>query len=44
MLSSRDAARSYIIYGGTQELDVEGRRVLALETFVRRLSAGEIVG
>lgn len=37
-------ARSYIIYGGTQELEVEGTRVLPLEAFLRRLHAGEIVG
>lgn len=38
------AARSYIVYGGTKELEVEGTRVLPLKTFLRRLHAGEIVG
>jgi uncharacterized protein len=37
-------ARSFIVYRGTQELDVEGTRVLPLERFLRQLYAGEIVG
>jgi predicted AAA+ superfamily ATPase len=37
-------ARSVIVYRGARELDVEGTRVLPLETFLRRLHAGEIVG
>jgi hypothetical protein len=37
-------ARSYIVYLGTQELDVDGTQVLPLDTFLRRLHAGEIVG
>jgi predicted AAA+ superfamily ATPase len=37
-------ARSYIVYLGTAELDIEGTRVLPLATFLRRLHAGEIVG
>lgn len=37
-------ARSYIVYMGAEELEVDGTRVLPLETFLRRLHAGEIVG
>jgi uncharacterized protein len=37
-------ATSFIVYRGTAELDVEGTRVLPLETFLARLHAGEIVG
>jgi predicted AAA+ superfamily ATPase len=37
-------ARSYIVYGGTEELNVDGTQVLPVETFLRRLYAGEIVG
>jgi len=37
-------ARSYIVYRGAQELAVEGTCVLPLESFLRRLHAGEIVG
>jgi predicted AAA+ superfamily ATPase len=37
-------ARSYVVYRGSQELDVEGTRVLPLESFLRRLHAGEIIG
>ncbi|MPZ44154.1 MAG: AAA family ATPase [Betaproteobacteria bacterium] len=37
-------ARSYIVYRGQQELDVEGTRVLPLERFLRRLHAAEIIG
>jgi len=37
-------ARSYIVYRGHQELDVDGTRVLPVEHFLRRLHAGEIVG
>lgn len=38
------AARSYVVYRGTRELEIDGTRVLPLETFLRRLHAGEIVG
>jgi len=37
-------ATSYIVYRGDAELDVEGTRVLPLETFLRRLHDGEIIG
>jgi predicted AAA+ superfamily ATPase len=37
-------ARSYIVYLGDRELNVEGTRVLPVEIFRRRLHAGEIVG
>ncbi|MHB0970228.1 MAG: ATP-binding protein [Thermoanaerobaculia bacterium] len=37
-------AKSYIVYRGTRELQIDGTRVLPLETFLRRLHAGEIVG
>jgi predicted AAA+ superfamily ATPase len=35
---------SYVVYLGSSELEVDGTRVLPLETFLRRLHAGEIVG
>jgi uncharacterized protein len=37
-------AKSYIVYRGTSELDVEGTRVLPVEIFLERLHAGEILG
>lgn len=37
-------AKSFIVYGGDKELRVEGTRVLPIETFLRLLHAGEIVG
>jgi predicted AAA+ superfamily ATPase len=37
-------ARSYVVYRGAQELEVEGTRVLPLERFLTLLHAGEIVG
>jgi uncharacterized protein len=37
-------ARSYVVYGGEQELVDEGTRVLPLTTFVRRLHEGGIIG
>jgi predicted AAA+ superfamily ATPase len=37
-------ARSYIVYRGDAELEVEGTRVLPLELFLRRLHGGEILG
>jgi hypothetical protein len=37
-------AKSYIVYRGTRELEIDGTRVLPLDTFLRRLHAGEIVG
>jgi predicted AAA+ superfamily ATPase len=36
-------AASYIVYRGDAELEVEGTRVLPLETFLRRLHGGEII-
>jgi len=36
--------RSYIVYRGDAELEVEGTRVLPLELFLRRLHSGEILG
>lgn len=43
-LLSSMSATSYIVYLGDRELDVGGTRVLPIETFLRRLHAGEIVG
>ena len=37
-------AASYIVYRGDRELEVDGTRVLPLETFLRRLHRGEIIG
>jgi predicted AAA+ superfamily ATPase len=37
-------ARSFVVYRGDRELDLQGTRVLPLETFLRRLHAGQIVG
>jgi hypothetical protein len=37
-------ADSYIVYQGDRELVVDGTRVLPVETFLRRLHAGDIVG
>lgn len=37
-------AKSFIVYRGNAELDVEGTRVLPLETFLARLHDGEILG
>lgn len=36
-------AKSYVVYRGEQELDVEGTRVLPLAEFLRRLHAGDIL-
>ena len=36
--------RSYIVYLGDREMLVDGTRVLPLESFLRRLHAGEILG
>jgi predicted AAA+ superfamily ATPase len=38
------AAKAFIVYRGSRELQLDGIRVLPLETFLRRLHAGEIVG
>lgn len=38
------AAEAFIVYRGNRELQLDGIRVLPLETFLRRLHAGEIVG
>lgn len=37
-------ANSYIVYRGDRELEIDGTRVLPLDSFLRRLHAGEIVG
>lgn len=37
-------ARSYIVYRGERELLIDGTHVLPLESFLRRLHAGEIIG
>ncbi|MEW6744913.1 MAG: AAA family ATPase [Planctomycetota bacterium] len=42
-LLSGSKADSYVVYCGERELDVEGTRVLPVETFLRRLHAGEIL-
>ena len=43
-LLSSMKADSYIVYQGDRELVVDGTRVLPVETFVRRLHAGDVVG
>lgn len=43
-LLSSVKATSYIVYLGDRELNVEGTHVLPVDTFLRRLHAGEIVG
>jgi predicted AAA+ superfamily ATPase len=43
-LRSDRRANTYVVYRGEAELDVDGTRVLPLETFLRRLHAGEIIG
>jgi uncharacterized protein len=35
--------KGYVVYRGTRELEVGGTRVLPVETFLRRLHAGEIL-
>jgi predicted AAA+ superfamily ATPase len=37
-------ADSYLVYRGDRELVVDGTRVLPIETFLRRLHAGDIIG
>jgi predicted AAA+ superfamily ATPase len=37
-------ARTYIVYRGDGELDVEGTRVLPLDVFLLRLHSGDIIG
>ncbi|HSL81426.1 MAG TPA: hypothetical protein VLF66_01535 [Thermoanaerobaculia bacterium] len=37
-------AESYVVYLGDRELQVEGTRVLPVESFLRRLHRGEILG
>jgi len=41
---SGNAAKSYIVYRGNRELEIDGTRVLPLDTFLRRLHDGEIIG
>jgi hypothetical protein len=36
-------ATAYVVYRGERELLVDGTRVLPIETFLRRLHAGEII-
>jgi predicted AAA+ superfamily ATPase len=43
LLAGRQA-KSYVVYLGTRELNVDGTSVLPLETFLRRLHAGDVVG
>jgi predicted AAA+ superfamily ATPase len=43
-LLSSTKAKSYIVYLGERELVAEGTRVLPVETFLRRLHAGDIMG
>jgi hypothetical protein len=38
------SARSYVVYDGDGELEVDGTRVLPLMTFLRRLHGGDIIG
>jgi predicted AAA+ superfamily ATPase len=38
------SVRSYIVYRGDQELLVDGTRVLPVETFIRRLHEGDVLG
>jgi predicted AAA+ superfamily ATPase len=40
---SGTSTKSYIVYRGTRELEIDGTRVLPLDTFLQRLHAGEIV-
>jgi predicted AAA+ superfamily ATPase len=40
----RTDVRSYVVYLGQREMLVDGTRVLPLESFLRRLHAGEILG
>lgn len=37
-------AKTFVVYRGEQELALDGTRVLPLESFLRKLHAGEIVG
>jgi predicted AAA+ superfamily ATPase len=37
-------ARSFVVYRGTRELEIEGTRFLPLQRFLRQLHAGEIFG
>lgn len=43
-LLSGTKARSFIVYLGDRELEVEGTRVLPAEVFLRRLHAGDVPG
>jgi predicted AAA+ superfamily ATPase len=43
-LLASTSAKSYIVYLGNRELNVEGTRVLPVEIFLRRLHMGEILG
>jgi predicted AAA+ superfamily ATPase len=36
--------RSWVIYRGNEELNVDGTRVLPVDTFLERLQGGEILG
>lgn len=37
-------AKSYVVYRGDRELEIDGTRVMPIESFLRRLHNGEIVG
>ncbi|MBI2896785.1 MAG: ATP-binding protein [Deltaproteobacteria bacterium] len=43
-LLSTTRADSYIVYRGQRELDIEGTRVLPVESFLRRLYSGDVIG
>lgn len=43
-LATAMPARRFIVYTGARELDDEGAQVLPLETFLRRLHRGDILG
>ena len=43
-LAAAMEAESYLVYLGDRELQVEGTRVMPLESFLRRLHRGEVLG
>lgn len=42
-LQTSMAATSYVVYRGERELEVQGTRVLPVQSFLRRLHAGDII-
>jgi predicted AAA+ superfamily ATPase len=44
LLAGHGDARSFIVYRGDAELEIDGTRVLPVDTFLRRLHSGEILG